>query len=208
MSEAGPDATLIRHGETIWSKSGQHTGRTDLELTDVGEEQAKRAGSLLGPTPFDLVLVSPRRRTRHTAELAGLTPYEIDDDLQEWDYGDFEGLTTSQIQTEHPGWSIWRGPWVGGETAEQVEARADRVIARVRRMAPGSRVALVAHGHFLRVLGARWVGAPATGGQWLGLDTAAVCHLSWEHDYPIVHRWNFTGPLVLGAARPGPPRPA
>jgi len=194
MSEAGPDATLVRHGETIWTLSGQHTGRTDLELTEIGEMQAKRAGSLVGSKPFDLVLVSPRRRARRTAELAGLTPYEIEDDLQEWDYGDFEGLTTAEIHEKHPGWSIWNGPWVGGETAEEVEARADRVIARVRGLGPGSRVALVAHGHFLRVLGARWVGQPATGGKSLGLDTAAVCHLSWEHDYPIVHRWNFTAP--------------
>ncbi|MBO0747380.1 MAG: histidine phosphatase family protein, partial [Acidimicrobiaceae bacterium] len=191
MSKTGPNVTLVRHGETTWSMNGQHTGRTDLELTEFGERQAKRVGSLIGPKPFDLVLVSPRRRTRRTAELAGLTPYEIDDDLQEWDYGEFEGMTTYEIQTENPGWSIWNGPWVGGETVEEVEARADRVIARVRRQPPGSRVALVAHGHFLRVLGARWVGQPAAGGQWLGLDTAAVCHLSWEHDYPIVHRWNF-----------------
>jgi broad specificity phosphatase PhoE len=187
-----PDVTLLRHGETLWSKSGQHTGRTDLELTDIGELQAKAATPLLGTDGFDLILVSPLQRARRTAEIAGLTPYEIEPDLHEWDYGEFEGMTTPEIQVDYPGWSIWSGPWVGGETADQVAARADRVIARIRALPDDSHVAVVAHGHFLRVFGARWIGVPPAGGQWLGLDTAAVCHLAWEHDYPILHRWNLT----------------
>jgi broad specificity phosphatase PhoE len=189
------DVTLLRHGETLWSKSGQHTGRTDLELTDIGELQAKAATPLLGTDSFDLILVSPLRRARRTAEIAGLTPFEIEPDLREWDYGEFEGMTTPEIQVDHPGWSIWSGPWVGGETAEQVAARADRVIGRIRALPDESHVAVVAHGHLLRVFGARWIGVPPTGGQWLGLDTAAVCHLAWEHDYPILHRWNLTPTL-------------
>jgi broad specificity phosphatase PhoE len=192
MNLAAPEVTLVRHGETIWSKSGQHTGRTDLELTHVGEMQAKAAVPLIGVAPFDLILVSPMQRARRTAEIAGLTPYRIDDDLREWDYGELEGRTTEEIQEDYPGWSIWDGPWVGGEGPEQVGARADRVIARIRALPAGSRAAVVAHGHFLRVFGARWIGAPVAGGRWLGLDTAAVCHLAWEHDYPILHRWNLT----------------
>src|SRR5579875_2456056 len=191
MSPSTPEVTLVRHGETTWSKSGQHTGRTDLDLTDLGAQQAKEAQALVGTEPFDLVLSSPLRRARRTAEIAGLVPYELDEDLREWDYGDLEGRTTAEIREELPGWSIWDGPWPGGETPEQVGARADRVIARVRALPSGSRVALVAHGHILRVLGARWIGAPVTGGQWFGLDTAAVCQLSWEHDYPVVQRWNL-----------------
>lgn len=191
MSELAPTVTLLRHGETLWSKSGRHTGRTDLELTDLGERQAKAAQALLGPAPFDLVLVSPMRRARRTAELAGLTPDEIVDDLCEWDYGSFEGLTTKQIVADHPSWSIWDGPWVGGETAEQVQARVDRVIERILALPNPGRVAVVAHGHVLRVFGARWVGAPARAGKWLGLDTAAVCELGWEHDYRVLERWNL-----------------
>jgi broad specificity phosphatase PhoE len=191
MSPAPPTVTLLRHGETTWSKSGQHTGRTDLELTDVGERQAKAAEGLLEGTTFDLVLSSPRQRARRTAELAGLTPYEVVDGLEEWDYGDFEGLTTAQIQQDYPDWSIWDGPWVGGETAEDVRVRVDALIARILDLPAGTRVALVAHGHILRVFGARWVGTDVRGGRWLGLDTAAVCELAWEHDYRVLHRWNL-----------------
>lgn len=189
------EVTLVRHGETPWSRSGQHTGRTDLDLTEVGEAQAKAAEPLIGDDRFDLVLVSPLQRARRTAELARLVPYEVDDDLREWDYGDLEGLTTEEIRRDHPDWSIWRGPWPGGETPEEVGARADRVIARARSLPRGGRVALVGHGHLLRVLGARWVGAPVDAGRWLGLDTGAVCHLAWEHEYPILRHWNLTAGL-------------
>jgi broad specificity phosphatase PhoE len=191
MSTSPPTVTLLRHGETLWSKSGQHTGRTDLELTDVGERQAKAAGGLLDGRTFDLVLTSPLQRARRTAELAGLTPFEVVDGLREWDYGEFEGLTTAEIQEEYPDWSIWDGPWVGGETAEDVRVRVDAVVGRVLDLPEGSRVALVAHGHILRVLGARWIGTEVRGGRWLGLDTAAVCELGWEHDYRVLHRWNL-----------------
>lgn len=194
MSAIGPDVTLIRHGETAWSLSGQHTGTSEIPLTEAGEEQAKQAGSMIDAASFDRVLVSPRQRARRTAELAGLTGYEIEDDLAEWDYGEFEGRTTPEIQETYTAWSIWHGPWVGGETAEQVSARADRLIGRIRALGPETAVACVAHGHFLRVFGARWVGLAVADGARLGLDTAAVCHLDWEHDYPIIHRWNVTCP--------------
>lgn len=192
MTGAGPDVTLIRHGETTWSASGQHTGRTDLDLTEVGEDQARGLRSLLWSRQFDVVLCSPRRRARRTAELAGLTVSEIDDDLREWDYGDLEGRTTAEIRAEMPDWSIWGGPWPGGETAAEVSARADRVVARVRQQPANCSVALVAHGHILRVLGARWIGAGITFGQVFALDTASVSELGWEQQVPVIWRWNIT----------------
>lgn len=190
MSAPGPIVTLVRHGETEWSRSGQHTGRTDIALTATGERQAKDAGTILAGTSFDSVLVSPMQRARRTAELAGLGDYQVEEDLREWDYGDFEGLTTGEIQERVPGWNIWGGPWPGGETDAQIAGRADRVVAQLLGSPAGYRVAVVAHGHFLRVLGARWVGAPVGFGKYLTLDTAAVCELGWEHDYRVVHRWN------------------
>lgn len=191
MSPAPPTVTLLRHGETLWSKSGQHTGRTDLELTDVGERQAKAAERLLEGRTFDFVLTSPLQRARRTAELAGLTPYEVVDGLREWDYGKFEGMTTAEIHEEYPDWSVWDGPWVGGETAEEVRVRVDAIVRRVLDLPDGSRVAVVAHGHILRAFGARWIGTDVRGGRWLGLDTAAVCELGWEHDYRVLQRWNL-----------------
>lgn len=194
MSEHGPDVTLLRHGETEWSASGRHTGRTEIDLTPRGEDQAKATAGLLGPEPFDLVLVSPRRRARHTAELVGFGDYEVVDDLAEWDYGDFEGLTSAQIQRQIPGWEIWTGPWPGGETAADVAARADRVVRRLLEVGRGRRVALVAHGHILRALAARWIEEEVTAGRRLGLDTASVSELGWEHAYRVLHRWNQTPP--------------
>jgi broad specificity phosphatase PhoE len=191
MSEHGPDVTLVRHGETPWSLSGQHTGRTEIELTAKGEEQAKAAGALVGSAPFDLVLCSPRQRAQRTAELAGLVPFEIDDDLVEWDYGDFEGLTSAEIHATLPAWDIWHGPWPGGETAEQVAARARRVVERVLALGPDKRVALVAHGHILRVLATQWAELDVTIGRRLALETAAVCELGWEHDYRVIRRWDM-----------------
>jgi broad specificity phosphatase PhoE len=188
---SGPNLTLIRHGETTWSASGQHTGRTDLGLTPAGEGQARELARVLAGRHFDLVLSSPLRRARHTAELAGLGRFQVDDDLREWDYGELEGLTTPEIRRQYPGWSIWAGPWPGGETDSQVTARVDRVIERCRALAAGAEVALVAHGHILRVLGARWIGQPAAGGQWLALGTAARCGLGWEHDQPVITLWNL-----------------
>ncbi|MHB1535588.1 MAG: histidine phosphatase family protein [Acidimicrobiales bacterium] len=190
MADPGPRVTLLRHGETPWSKSGQHTGRTDVPLTETGEQQARQAGRELRGRHFDLVLVSPLQRAERTAELAGLVRGELTEDLLEWDYGEIEGRTTAEVQHDIPGWTIWTGPWPGGETPEQVGVRADRVVARIRRQPAGSEVAVVAHGHILRILAARWVGAEARAGRWLALDTAALCELAWEHDTAVIEKWN------------------
>jgi broad specificity phosphatase PhoE len=190
MSAQGPDVVLVRHGETEWSLSGRHTGRTDIDLTPTGEEQAKAASTVLGQGTFDLVLTSPMRRARKTAELAGLTPYELDEDLREWDYGDFEGITSDEIHETIPGWTVWDGPWPGGETDADVSARADRVVRRILHLGPGVRVAVVAHGHILRVLAARWLDEEVRLGRLLALDTATVSELGWEHDVRVVRRWN------------------
>jgi probable phosphoglycerate mutase len=184
-----PTIAVIRHGETTWSRSGQHTSRTDLDLTEAGEVQARQLGDALAGTSFDLVLCSPRLRARRTAELAGLSPVTIDDDLTEWDYGDLEGLTSVDIQRRYPGWSLWTGPWPGGETPHDVEVRADRVIDRILA-ANVARAALVGHGHMSRVLAARWVGAAVAVGAWLDLDTATVSELGWSRAARVVRRWN------------------
>ena len=188
-----PVLTVIRHGETEWSRSGQHTGRTDLDLTEAGQAQAQRLGQALAGIRFDLVLCSPRLRAQRTAELAGLVPFTVDDDLAEWDYGELEGLTTAEIQVRFPDWSIWNGPWPGGETAAQVAARADRVIDRTVR-GGGARVAVVGHGHMSRVLTTRWVGAEVAVGQWLDLDTASLSELGWSRDRRVLRSWNVTAP--------------
>lgn len=194
MSAANlPSVTLVRHGETAWSLSGRHTGRTDLELNDSGREQGRQLAKLLDGISFDLILCSPMQRARHTAELGGLTPYEVDADLREWDYGDLEGLTTPQIRERFEDWSIWEGPWPGGEEPHQVAARADRVISRVLELPSGSRAALVAHGHFLRVLAARWLRQPVRAGRFFALSVATVSELAWEHASPVVDRWNVSG---------------
>jgi probable phosphoglycerate mutase len=187
----GPDLLLVRHGETTWSKSGQHTSRTDLPLTKTGEEQAVALGRRLAGRRFALVMTSPRIRAVTTARLAGLEGAIVDADLAEWDYGDFEGLTTPQIQLEVPGWSIWTGPWPNGETPQQVAERADRVVERIRAAAgPGETAVVVAHGHLLRVLAARWLAAPPDTGRWLALGTASLSELSWEHATPVIEHWN------------------
>ncbi|MDQ1627121.1 MAG: hypothetical protein QOI54_865 [Actinomycetota bacterium] len=185
---------LVRHGETQWSAAGRHTSRTDLPLTDDGRGAATALGERLGGLTFDQVLASPRLRTRTTAELAGLGDRAtLDPDLVEWDYGQDEGLTSAQIRAERPGWSVWREGPRGGETAEQVAARADRVIARVR--AAGGRTIAFSHGHFCRVLGARWIDLAVEEGAHLRLDTAAVSVLGWERETPALLRWNDTGVL-------------
>ena len=183
----------IRHGETKWSLSGQHTGATDIALTDNGRRVAEQMRPLLVANPFRLVFCSPMRRARETCELAGLGENAvIDPDLNEWNYGKYEGITTAQIQATRPGWLIFRDGCPGGESPEQVATRADRVIARART-AYGD-VALFAHGHVLRVLGARWVGLPASAGQHYLLDTGTLCVLSYYRDTPAVRVWN--GPLL------------
>jgi probable phosphoglycerate mutase len=179
----------FRHGETAWSLSGQHTGTTDLPLTENGRRLAERLRPVLARESFELVLVSPMQRARDTCALAGLADRGvIDPDLMEWNYGEYEGLTSSQIEAQRPGWLIFRDGCPGGETADQVGARADRVIARVRACLGD--VAVFAHGHVLRVLAARWIGQPAAGGQHFLLDTGTLCALGDYHDVPAVKIWN------------------
>jgi probable phosphoglycerate mutase len=189
---------LVRHGETEWSASGRHTSRTDLDLTEAGVEAATAVGARLasagaGVPTFVRVLASPRMRALRTAALAGHPEPSVVEDLVEWDYGDDEGLTTPQIREDRPGWTVWDDGPRGGETAEQVAARADRVVALVRE-ADGPVLAF-SHGHFCRVLGARWLGLPATAGAHLKLSTASVSVLGWERETPAVLHWNDTGRL-------------
>ena len=186
----GPTLWFVRHGETEWSANGQHTSRTDVPLTEAGEREALAVKAFLAGRHFDLVESSPRRRAVRTAELAGFTP-TVDDDLEEWDYGDLEGLTTEQIRSEYPGWSIWDGPWPHGEQPQQVAARADRVGQRVRSLPCGATALLFAHGHILRVLAARWLQRPPTDGRLFALGTGTVSVLGWEHGAPAMTRWNI-----------------
>lgn len=185
---------IVRHGETEWSRDGRHTSRTDLDLTAPGERQASDLRRAMAAVKPDTILCSPRLRARRTAELAGLVPFEEADDLREWEYGDLEGRTTSDIRSDHPDWSIWSGPWPGGETAADVADRADRLIAAVIASGAG-RVALVGHGHFSRVVAARWVGEDVSVGKWLDLDTATVSHLGWAHGVRVLRQWNM--PVVV-----------
>ena len=183
----------IRHGETAWSLSGQHTGTTDIPLTDNGRRLAERLQSVLAREVFALVLCSPMQRARATCELAGLgNDAVIDPDLAEWNYGEYEGLTSAQIHDTWPVWLVFRNGCPGGETPEQVGVRTDRVIARAR--AVEGNVALFAHGHVLRVLAARWIGLPAGSGQHFLLDTGTLCVLGYYRDIPAVKVWN--GPLI------------
>jgi broad specificity phosphatase PhoE len=183
----------IRHGETAWSLSSQHTETTDIPLTDNGRRLAERMRPALAKEAFALVLCSPMQRSRETCELAGLGHSAvIDADLVEWNYGEYEGLMAKQIHETAPGWLIFRNGCPGGEAPEQVAARADRVIARAH--AAEGDVALFAHGHVLRVLAARWIGLPAGGGQHFLLDTGTLCVLSYYRDIPAVKVWN--GPLI------------
>ncbi len=182
-----PELVLVRHGETTWSRSRRHTGRTDVPLTDVGRRQADHIGAALAELAPDRVLASPLSRAWETARLAGLAP-ERDDDLREWDYGDFEGTTTAEVRARIPGWSVWTAVIPDGESVEDVGRRADRVIARLR--VGGGRIALVAHAHLLRVLAARWVALPPLAGRHFVLDTATLSVLGWERETPVVVRWN------------------
>jgi broad specificity phosphatase PhoE len=187
---------LVRHGETEWSASGRHTSVTDLPLTDSGRRQATAVRDVLGGLEPALVLCSPRLRARQTAELAGFAVDEIVEDLAEWNYGAYEGLTTSQIRDEVPGWTIWSHGARDGETPEQVQARADRVLERAFRAIPDGPVVLVGHGHFGRVLGARWIGLPASAGGNLLLGTAAPSLLGAQYGSPVIDRWNLPNPAA------------
>ncbi len=190
MTEAArPEAWLVRHGETEWSKSGQHTGRSDIELTDVGREQARELGACLAGRDFALVLSSPMRRALETARLAGYDDrVQVDVDLCEWNYGEYEGVTTATIRQTVPGWTVWTHPIPGGETPDHIANRVDRVIERVRTA--GGDAAIFAHGHVLRVLAARWLGLGPSDGRLFALSTATLSVLGWERDSPAIERWN------------------
>jgi len=184
---------FARHGETAWSKSGRHTGRTDIPLSEQGELNARRLAGALAGARFSRVLTSPRQRARLTCELAGLGgAAEIEQDLAEWDYGDYEGLGSGEILRIRPGWKLFRDGCPGGESPAQVAARADRLISRLRSMEGD--VALFSHGHFGRALGARWIGLPVGDGERLLLDTASLSILAYEHGdgaEPVLALWNF-----------------
>jgi probable phosphoglycerate mutase len=190
MPESRHQIWLVRHGETEWSASGQHTGRTDIPLTAGGERQAAALGRLLDKRPFALVLTSPLARARETCRLTGYgNASVITDDLREWDYGDYEGRTTADIRKEVPDWSIWAGPVPGGETIGQVAQRARRVIDRAA--AAGGDAALFAHGHILRVLAACWLGLAPDGGRLLALGTASLSVLGYERETRVITGWNW-----------------
>jgi broad specificity phosphatase PhoE len=186
---AAADVVLVRHAETEWSLDGRHTGLTDIPLTDAGRATAKALTGELQAWRFERVLVSPLRRARETCELCGLGDRaEVCGALHEWDYGDYEGLTTAQIRGQRPDWNLWRDGCPGGESPEQVGARADRVIAALG--ASRGTVAAFSHGHMLRVLGARWIELDPAGGGRLGLSAGAISVLGYEHGTRILARWN------------------
>ncbi|HVW81370.1 MAG TPA: histidine phosphatase family protein [Mycobacteriales bacterium] len=189
---ASPQLWLVRHGETEWSASGRHTGSTDIPLTDQGRDAARRLARVLSGHAFAEVLTSPMSRAQDTCALAGLGERAIvTDDLREWDYGDYEGVTTDEIRNTRPGWTIFAdGGGAGGETADQVAARADRVVAQARQAAGDTIV--FSHGHLLRVLAARWIGLPSQAGAHLALSTASVSTLGWEREVPVIASWNLT----------------
>ncbi len=184
---------LIRHGETEWSRSGAHTGRTDLPLTDAGLQKAAALGRYFSGRRFALVLTSPLERARETCRLAGYgDAAQVEGNLTEWDYGDYEGRTTPEIRQSAPDWSIWTSGVPHGETIDQVAARAQAVIARAASSAGSGDVALFAHGHILRILTARWLDLPPQAGRLFALDTASVSVLGYERDTRVIRRWNET----------------
>ena len=184
------EIVLIRHGQTEWSAVGKHTSYTDLDLTEEGERQARTAGDRLAGRTFAAVLSSPRKRALRTAELAGLRVTETTEDLAEWNYGEYEGITSATIRETRPAWSLWTDGAPGGESPAEVAARLDRVLARARTLLAAGDVALIAHGHSLRVAGARWIGLPAGAGGLLKLGTATLSTLGFEHGNPVIDTWN------------------
>jgi probable phosphoglycerate mutase len=191
-----PVVWLARHGETEWSRTLRHTGRTDLPLTSDGEREARELREPLAAVSFDRVLCSPLSRARETCEHAGLGDRaELCDDLLEWDYGDYEGRTSADIRGDRPGWLLWRDGCPDGESAADVGARADRIVAELLATPTpdgdaGATIAVFAHGHLLRVLCARWLDLPPADGRLFGLGTATLSRLGWEHDYRVIQRWN------------------
>ena len=199
MTKQQPQLWLIRHGETEWSLSGAHTGRTDLSLTERGQQKAQALGQLLNARPFSLVLTSPLQRARETCRLAGYSAAAvIEDNLREWDYGDYEGRATPEIREDRPGWNIWEDGVPNGETVEQVADRARRVINRALFACKdqGGDCALFAHGHILRILTACWLSLPPTAGRLFSLDTATVSILGWERDTRVICLWNRSSDLA------------
>jgi probable phosphoglycerate mutase len=189
MTRQIQEVYLVRHGETEWSLTGQHTGITDIPLTENGRKVAKLLEPVLAKEDFALVLTSPLQRARETCQLAGLGEQaEIDRDLMEWNYGEYEGLNPRQVHAKTAGWMIFRDGCPGGESPQQIGARVDRVIARVRALE--GHVALFAHGHVFRVFAARWLELPATAGRHFLLATATLSILSYYRDIPAVKRWN------------------
>ena len=179
---------IIRHGPTEWSRDHRHTSTTDLPLLPEAEHEAEALADRLTETRFGRVLTSPRLRARRTAELAGFPDAVVDDDLVEWRYGDYEGVTTQEIRERVPGWSVWTHPIPGGEAAEEVSERLDRVVARAHEV--DGAVLVFAHGHSLRALAARWLGLPVSEGRLLRLDTTTVSVLGHERENAVVLRWN------------------
>jgi probable phosphoglycerate mutase len=190
MSHVG-SIVMIRHGRTEWSATGRHTSVTDIDLTAEGAERARALSTLLREYDFAVALSSPRLRARRTAELADLT-VTVDDDLAEWDYGEYEGITTPQIRSGRPEWSLWTDGSPSGETPDQVGTRVDRLLDRVRPELAHGDVALVGHGHLLRVVGVRWVGWPVSAGAALALDPGGLSELGFEHENPVIRHWNQT----------------
>ncbi len=184
------EIVLVRHGQTRWSVSGQHTSYTEIGLTPDGERQAAQLGARLAGRQFVAVLCSPRQRALRTAALADLAVSTVDDDLVEWHYGLYEGRTSADIQRTEPAWDLWTDGCPGGESPEQVGARIDRLLGRVRPLLDQGDVALIGHGHSLRVAGARWVGLPAADGALFRLDTATLSRLGYEHGRPVLASWS------------------
>ena len=190
--DAPSQIAVVRHGQTEWSVNGRHTGTTDIPLTDHGRDEARASAPLVQALAVDHVRCSPLQRARETCDLLGLAVAPIiDPDLVEWNYGIYEGITTKEIRETVPAWTVWFGGCPDGETPEQVAARVDRVIAAAR--AAGGTTLVVAHGHVLRVLTARWLGLPPEDGRFFRLDTATVSLLGWERETPVVLKWNTTG---------------
>jgi broad specificity phosphatase PhoE len=193
MPEGRTELWLVRHGETEWSLDGRHTSWTDIPLTDHGRQRAHELREFLAGKKFAAVFVSPRQRARETCEIAGYGDVAvIDDDLQEWNYGEIEGKTTDQMRAiRGPQWSVWADQIIGGETVEHVGERADAVIARSLAVAPtGGAVALFAHAHILRILAARWIGLPAVGGKLFALGTGSVSVVGFERETRVISKWN------------------
>ena len=193
MKQSLPRVYLARHGQTEWAVTGQHTGRTDIPLTTIGEAEARSLAERIGMSTFTAVLTSPSQRARRTAELAGFSNAVIDEDLAEWDYGQYDGLRTDEILVRQPGWNVFTDGGPGGESAAQMTARADRIVAKVRAI--NADVLLFTSGHIGRSIAARWIGQPITLGAFLLLSTASLSILSYDHglNHPAILSWNETG---------------